>query len=132
MVSEEVRLGAAAGAAGVVSVVDGRVVKTRLSCPAERAGFVSALVNDIVRAGRSVRHIIVLADMEHTREWLDSRIDQHGEGGKIISSPGSTTVPSRLLNERTLLIDEVDDVNLQAVVLGAGGMAIAVSFTDSP
>lgn len=120
------------GAADVISVTDGRVVRTKLSSTADGAGFgfVSALVNHIVRAGRSVRHILVLADMEHTQEWLDSRIDQHGEGGKVMSSPDAT-IPPRLLNERTLLIDEMDDANLQAVVLAAGGMAVAVSFSTS-
>lgn len=130
VVPEEVRLIATAGAAEVVSVLDGRVVRTKLCRPAEGAGFVSALVNGIVLAGRSVRHILVLAHTEHAQEWSDSRIDQHGEGGKIMSSNPGATIPSRLLNERTLLIDEVGDANTQAAVLGAGGMAIAVTFAD--
>ncbi len=89
------------------------------------------LVEGIVKAKRSVRHIIVRSRPESVREWLDTNIHLHGEGGQVIADASGSSmhidaISDRKLNSRTLLIDEVGDKSLQDKVTAAGGMVVVV------
>jgi hypothetical protein len=110
----------------LVSVIQERaVVETR----SLDLGLATLLVTAIVKAGRSVRHILVHTLPEHAHEWQQSQIDLHGEGGQIITTDGAH-IPDRKLNARTLLIDEIGDKALQDKVTTAGGMVIIVGKVD--
>ena len=81
------------------------------------------LVRKFVLSGRSVRHIIVHALPDDYSEWNATDIHHHGEGGKIITA-ATDHLPDRILNSRTLLIDERNDVGLQDRIRSAGGMVV--------
>jgi len=110
-------------AAHLVSVIqDKGVVETR-RLDLELA---TLLVDAIVQSNRSVRHILVHCLPESAREWQETKIHLHGEGGQIITDASAIIVPERKLNARTLLIDEIGNQTLQDKVTAAGGMVVVV------